>query len=215
MHDILAGGENVHIFRLNHLPACYLVVGDPMESDESRCSCGAIESEMALDVFTGKNLITSDGAIFYAQLAQKGFHDAFNGSLSRGTDITPTETLAYLYLANGASSVPDVGNDFSDLAGVVNSSGKLVTTNANGTYPLTNDTADSDNTGDGTNVLTWTFEFAAGEATATGIVDVAISRASASGTNPLLNHAEVTSFDKTATDTLKVIINHTFEDPSA
>lgn len=139
------------------------------------------------------NIITNAGDIYYAE---------------RGAAETPTNNFNSLYLSTTAWS-PAVSKTTtaSDLANVIAGSEKTV----DATYPQTND-GDSDNTGAGTDVVTWRFSYAQGDFNATGIVSVAITTAGqtwGSGGGLLLTALTVASFDKTASDTLKVFVNHT------
>ncbi len=141
------------------------------------------------------NIVTDAGDEYYAEAgAQKGGESVTNDfdSMSLGT---------------AASSAPAKGNDWSDLTEIA-STNKLVKS----TYPKTNDTGDADNTGDAVDAVTWTFEWAGADFNSTVITDGVILVGTGSGTEPLLTHFEFTGgvFTKGATDTLKVIINHTF-----
>ncbi len=117
-----------------------------------------------------------------------------------------------------------VTNDFSEMElGTAGTPGKAATTSSftliagtpkavKATYPKTNDTGDSDNTGDAVDAVTWTFEWTGADfnnaAITHGWIDVSAHGAGA----PILTGFAFTggAFAKAATDTLKVIINHTF-----
>ena len=134
------------------------------------------------------NIVSDAGDIYYAQ---------------SGAAESPTNTFVNLYLGTSVSSPPAKANDYSDLT-LQAASEKAPTA----TYPKTND-GDSDNTGSGTDVVTWTYEYTAGDGPWTGITDGMISIATASGTDPILCHFEfAASFDKDSDTTLKVIVNH-------
>lgn len=142
------------------------------------------------------NIVTNDGDLYYAQ---------------RGANETPTNFTSgatfdgIMELYNGASAAPAKANDRSDLTGLVSGSAKAM----DATYPKTND-GDGDNTGAGTDVVTYLVSYTTGEANDTGIADVIITNPSPGATEPLLMHAEFgATFDKTSSDTLKVFVNHT------
>ncbi len=141
------------------------------------------------------NIVTDAGDEYYAEAgAQHGGESVTNAfdSMSLGTS---------------ASAAPAKANDSDDLTEIA-STNKLVKS----TYPKTNDTGDADNTGDGVDVVTWTFEWAAGDFNSTVITDAIILVGAKGAAEPILTHFEFTGgvFTKTATDTLKVIVNHTF-----
>ena len=135
------------------------------------------------------NIVTDAGDIHYAE---------------RGAAETPTNAFDSMSLGTSASSAPAKGNDWSDLTEIA-STNQLVTA----TYPLTND-GDSDNTGSATDVVTWQFAWTAAAFNSTVITDAVILVGTGAGSEPLLTHFEFTGgvFTKTATDTLKVIVNH-------
>lgn len=117
-----------------------------------------------------------------------------------------------------------VTNDFGEMElGTAGTPGKAATTSSftliagtpktvKATYPKTNDTGDADNTGDAVDAVTWTFEWSAADfndaAITHGWIDVTAHGAGA----PILTGFAFTggAFAKAATDTLKVIVNHTF-----
>lgn len=141
-------------------------------------------------VFKTRNIITDTGDVYYAQ---------------RGAGETVTNDFDTLELGDSSSSAPAKANDSDDL-NLIASTAKLVKTG----YPQTGD-GDVDNTGSGADVVTWTFEYAAGDFNHSAITDGIIAVASHGGAAPILTHFEfASSINKTASDTLKVIVNHTF-----
>jgi hypothetical protein len=140
----------------------------------------------------GINLITDDGDTYYAQLAAAE---------------TPTYDFkganAGLLLGTGTNA-PAKGN--TSVQTVVSGSGKT----RKSTYPKTNDTGDSDNTGDGTDILTWTYEYLVSEANASSISEGAIVNNTTTPTHCLTRFLFAAPFTKTSSDTLKVIVNHQF-----
>ena len=143
-------------------------------------------------VYETHNIITDAGDTYYAQ---------------RGAAETPTNAFDSLWLGTSASSAPAKANDSDDLT-YITSTAKTVKS----TYPKTNDTGDSDNTGDGVDVVTWTFEYATTDFIHSAITDGMIGVGAYGASEPALTHFEFSggSFEKTSSDTLKVIINHTF-----
>ena len=141
------------------------------------------------------NIVTNDGDLFYAQqaVAETPTTD-FDGSNSR------------MELRTG-SATPAKTDTYQQVTTPVTSSRKAIDSG----YPKTNDN-DSDNTGAGTDIVTWRTSWTTSDFNATGIVGGCIQvggGSPASGTK-LLTHYSITSFDKTASDTLKIFVNHTF-----
>lgn len=138
-----------------------------------------------------RNIITNAGDVYYAQ---------------RGAAETPTNAFDTMWLGTGGSSAPGKGNDSDDIEFIA-SSAKTVKS----TYPKTDDD-DADNTGALADAVTWTFEWAAGDFNNAAITDGAIGVGAHGAAEPILTHFEFTggAFAKTASDTLKVIVNHTF-----
>jgi len=117
-----------------------------------------------------------------------------------------------------------ITNDFSQMElGTLGTPGKAATTSSftliaataktvKATYPKTNDTADADNTGDAVDAVTWTFEWAGADFNDPAITHGWIVVAAHGAAAPILTGFAFTggAFAKAATDTLKVIVNHTF-----
>ncbi len=141
------------------------------------------------------NIVTDAGDEYYAEA----------GAVSGGESLT--NAFDSMSLGTSASAAPAKANDSDDLTEIA-STNKVV----KATYPKTNDTGDSDNTGDGIDVVTWTFEWSGADFNSTVITDAIILVGAKGAAEPILTHFEFTGgvFTKTATDTLKVIVNHTF-----
>lgn len=78
------------------------------------------------------------------------------------------------------------------------------------TYPKVND-QDADNTGKATDSITYKYEWTAADFNNAAILCGGIMVAAASGTDPLLTHFKFTAaFEKTASDTLTLYVNHNF-----
>ncbi len=140
-----------------------------------------------------RNIVGDAGDEYYAEAgAQKGGESVTNdfGEMELGTAGTPGKAATT--------------SSFTLIAG----SPKAV----KATYPKTNDTGDADNTGDAVDAVTWTFEWAAGDFNDPAITHAWIVVAAHGAGAPILTGFAFTGgvFGKTATDTLKVIVNHTY-----
>jgi hypothetical protein len=140
------------------------------------------------------NIITNAGDTYYAQKA---------------CGESPTNTFANLYLASNdwSATHPQKTTHAGNLSGTaISGTSKAVSA----TYPKTND-GDADNTGAGVDIITWLFSYTKADFNATGIDAGAIAASGVtfgSGSSPILTGFTLTSFDKTANDTLKVFVNH-------
>ena len=134
----------------------------------------------------GANIVTNDGDLYYAQ---------------RGAGETPTNT--YVGFRLGTDNTTPTKTD-TDVTTFLSGSGK----NTDATYPKTND-GDSDNTGAGTDVVSWRVSYTTAEANGTGIEELAIVDNITTPTTALTHALFAASFDKTSSDTLKVFVNHT------
>lgn len=135
-----------------------------------------------------RNIVTNAGDVYYAQ---------------RGAGETPTNTFNTLEL--GTAGTPGKAADRDDFTPIA-STQKAV----KASYPQTDD-ADADNTGAGVDIITWTFEYAAGDFSNAAISHGWITVTGAGAGAPILTGFAFSggAFEKTATDTLKVIVNHT------
>lgn len=135
-----------------------------------------------------RNIVTDAGDIYYAQ---------------QGANETPTNNFTQMEL--GSAGTPGKSATTSSFT-LIASTAKTV----KATYPKTSD-ADADNTGDGADVVTWTFEWSAADFNHSAITHgwIVVSGHGA-GAAILTGFAFAASFAKAATDTLKVIVNHTF-----
>lgn len=140
-------------------------------------------------VHKARNIVTDAGDTYYAQMA--------------GGE-TPTNDFTQMEL--GTAGTPGKSATTSTFT-LIASTAKTVKS----TYPKTND-GDSDNTGAGVDILTWTFEWAAGDFNDAAITHGWIVVSGHGAGAPILTGFAFTggSFAKTASDTLKVILNHTF-----
>lgn len=144
-------------------------------------------------VMKAKNIVTDAGDLHYAQ---------------RGAAETPTNFTTAAMELGTAGDAPGKTSNRSNVTTKVSSSLKQI----DGTYPQTND-SDGDNTGAGTDIVTWRVSYGTSEANGTGIDRVIITNY-AGGTpgasEAVLMYATFTSFNKTSSDTLKMFVNHTF-----
>ena len=145
--------------------------------------------------FYTKNIVTDAGDLFYAQ---------------KGAGESPTNNFAgtsgRMELRTG-SATPAKSDTYQQVTTPVTTSRKAI----DATYPKTND-SDTDNTGAGTDIVTWRTSWTTGDFNATGIIGgcIHVGGASPSNSTALLTHFSISSFDKTSSDTLKVFVNHTF-----
>lgn len=136
----------------------------------------------------GRNIVTDAGDTWYAQKA---------------CGESPTNTFANLYLAVGGPATPGKSDNYGSFT--TPQGEKAVTA----TYPKTND-GDSDNTGAGVDVVSWKFEYSTSDGPFTDITHSFISKASASGTDPILNSYKwASSWSKDSSTSAKVFCNHT------
>ena len=142
-----------------------------------------------------KNIVTNDGDLYYAQKSVGGTPTTdFGGSDGR------------MELRTG-SATPAKAHVYSDVTTPVTASRKV----KDNTYPKTADD-DSDNTGAGTDIVTWRTSWTTSDFNATAIIGGCfhVGGASPASGSKLLTHFSITSFNKTASDTLKIFVNHTF-----
>ena len=148
------------------------------------------------------NLVTNDGEIYYARSGAKetfAANEDFGDTTARfdmgTTGYTETETDVYLqYDVAGASSITGSILGFT------------------GGYPKTNDTGDADNTGDAIDAVSYAINYSAASWNDTTVEQGAIhENATPATTTKLLAVFSFTLFAKTASDTLKVFVNHAFE----
>jgi len=146
------------------------------------------------------NLVTDDGEIFYAIQGAgetpSANEDFANGRFEIGTTAyTEAETDTY--------------NEF-DVSGTssITGSNQVFTSG----YPKTNDTGDADNTGDAVDAVSYAVNYSAASWNDTDVEQGAIlDHATPVTTSKLLAVFSFTSFAKTSSDTLKIFVNHAFE----
>ena len=146
------------------------------------------------------NLVTNDGEIFYAKQGA-GETPATNENFQSGR--FEMGTTAY------TEAETDTFTNF-DVSGTSKISGSRQTFTAG--YPKTNDTGDADNTGDAVDAVSYAVNYSAASFSDTDIEQGCIhDNASPVSATKLLSVFSFTSFAKTSSDTLKVFVNHAFE----
>lgn len=146
------------------------------------------------------NLVTDDGEIYYAKKGA-GETPATNENFLSGrfemgtTAYTEAETDTFTnFDVSGTSKISNSRQTFT--------SG----------YPKTNDTGDADNTGDATDAVSYAVNYSAASWNDTDVEQGCIhDNASPVSATKLLSVFSFTSFAKTSSDTLKVFVNHAFE----
>jgi len=146
------------------------------------------------------NLVTDDGEIFYAKQGA-GETPATNENFQSGR--FEMGTTAY------TEAETDIFNEF-DVSGTSKIAGSRQTFTAG--YPKTNDTGDTDNTGDAVDAVSYAVNYSAASWSDTDVEQGCIhDNASPVSATKLLSVFSFTSFAKTSSDTLKVFVNHAFE----
>ena len=146
------------------------------------------------------NLVTNDDEIFYAKQGA-GETPATNENFQSGR--FELGTTAY------TEAETDTFTNF-DVSGTSKISGSRQTFTSG--YPKTNDTGDADNTGDAVDAVSYAVNYSAASFSDTDIEQGCIhDNASPVSATKLLSVFSFTSFAKTSSDTLKVFVNHAFE----
>ena len=146
------------------------------------------------------NLVTNVGEIFYAKQGA-GETPATNENFASGS--FDMGTTAY------TEAEGDTYNEY-DVSGASSISGSIQTFTSG--YPKTNDTGDTDNTGDATDAVSYAVNYAAAAWNDTDVEQGCIhNNSSPVSATKLLSVFSFTSFAKTSSDTLKVFVNHAFE----
>lgn len=178
----------------------YISKNKPLNPADNICIVRSRHSEDKDEVykewFYTHNIVTDSGDLYYAQRASgesptSAFHTSGTGKQELRT----------------GSATPAKTNTYTNVTTPVTASRK----NINSGYPKTSD-SDSDNTGSGTDIVTWLTSWTTGDFSATSIIGGCIHEggSSPSSATKLLTHWSISSFDKTSSDTLKIFVNHTF-----
>ncbi len=148
-------------------------------------------------IIKGKgNIVTTAGNVYYAQAA---------AASASGGAFSPTNVFACCYLATAGPGTPGVTDNYGSFT-VQAASEKALTAN----YPKAPD-VDADNTGLGTTIVTWAYAYATTDGNwTTPITHSFIAKASAGGTDPILNSYKwAQSWTKDSSTSAKVFFNHT------
>ena len=139
------------------------------------------------DIIPASNIVTNDGDYFYA----RAVYDESN------IDVFDVLEL-------GSAGTPAKAADRSDFTEIADTEQAF-----DSGYPMTDD-QDADNTGAGTDVISYTTSYVADTFTHAAVTDGWITNATPGASENLLTGFDfAAAFAVTATDTLKVIINHT------
>lgn len=146
------------------------------------------------------NLVTNDGEIYYAK---KGAGETPAANEDFSTGFFEMGTTAY------TEAETDTFTNF-DVAGTSKIGGSRLA--FTGGYPKTNDTGDADNTGDAVDAVSYAINYSAASWNDASVEQGVIhDNATPVASTKLLCSFSFTSFAKTASDTLKVFVNHAFE----
>lgn len=141
-----------------------------------------------LDFVFGENIVTTAGDIYYAQKA---------------CGESPTVEYADMYLGSAGPATPaknDNRADFTDIG----DTNKAKSAN----YPRTAD-PDTDNTGNGANVASWLFSYAAGDGNWTGITHAYITKNTPAANESLLSSIKFgANWAKDSNTSAKIFVNH-------
>lgn len=158
------------------------------------------KQEMIKEFDYTHNLVTNDGEIFYAKQGA-GETPATNENFQSGR--FEIGTTAY------TEAETDTFNEF-DVSGTSKISGSRQTFTSG--YPKTNDTGDTDNTGDAADAVSYAVNYTAAAWNDTDVEQGVIhDNATPTTSTKLLCAFSFTSFAKTSSDTLKIFVNHAFE----
>jgi hypothetical protein len=137
-------------------------------------------------IIRGKNIVTNDGDIYYAQKVAGEPTDFENPSMRLGTDTTSpdkTDTDVKLFIA-GSNKPVDAG------------------------FPQRNN-GDPGNTLGGVNTVTWKISYDLGDLNVTDIAEAAIVDDGTAPTKAICRFLFDSPFDVSDTDQLTVYVNHT------
>lgn len=138
--------------------------------------------------FVSNNLIVNNGDLFYAE-ASMGSESWTPGFMRLGIDPASGDIAKG---DNDVNSFEAGGNQAIDAG-----------------YPQTDD-GDSDNTGAGTDIVSWRTSFGTSAANITSLSEIAVVNSSTSPDKAVCHAVFAAPFNKTSDDTLKVFVNHEF-----
>ena len=141
------------------------------------------------NILKGKNIVSNDGDLFYAEMA---------------AGEAPTYDFASCVLGTGTVAA-DKADDYDDVTPIAGSNKA-----PSAGYPKTNDT-DEDNTGKAVDSVTYKYYWLGADFNNAAIAEGCITIAApGAGSKVLTRFLFAASFEKTASDTLTVYINHNF-----
>lgn len=139
-------------------------------------------------IVPGLNIVSNAGDLYYAQLGA-------------GEAVTNDFAAGGLRLGDSNTAPAKTNTDVTNfLAGT----GHAV----DATYPQTDD-GDGDNSGAGTDVVSYRYSYTTAQGNANGIIEGAIVDSIVTPTAALTHFLFGAAFNKTSSDTLKVFVNHT------
>ena len=139
------------------------------------------------ETIKAKNIIGDEGDRYYAQMA---------------CGETPTNSFSNAVLGTGSTAATK-SDDYDDMT-PISGSNKAPSTG----YPKTNDD-DTDNTGAGTDVITWKYEWSGADFDNSSISEGCITIASPTTGSPVLTRwVWGSAFAKDSDTTLKLFVNH-------
>lgn len=144
------------------------------------------------DIIEGKNLVTNDGDLYYAQ--KLGFQ----------SDTVTTDFAAGRFVLGTGSYTPVKTSNYSNVTAISGST-KAISSG----YPTRND-SDTDNTGKAVDSITWKAEWTTSDFSEAAVTRGCISDAAPAGSDPLLAYWTHTSFAKDSSTTLTIWVNHNF-----
>lgn len=171
------------------LPNPHLVLAELRRKPGQNVAVVLHRGRKILDVVLGHNIVTNAGDLYYAQqicseALTKDFTDMYLATTGPGT---PGKT--------------DLRSAFTDVA----SSNKAKSAN----YPKTSD-ADADNTGSGTDIVSWLFSYLTSDGNWSAITHAYVTiNAPAAAETLLCSIKFAASWNKDSSTSAKVFVNHT------
>lgn len=151
----------------------------------------------SVERFYAKNIVTNQGDRYYAATAVGTLHTSMNTADFKATGYLRLGTS----LTAAAKADVDVGSAITSGSQALDAG-----------YPKVSD-PDANNTGSGSQIVSWRFTFGTAVGNATGISEAAITGgatgyAGAAAGTALTRFLFASSFTKTSSDTLTVFVNH-------
>ena len=156
----------------------------------------------------GHNVVTNDGDRFYSKKVTGEAQDANIGNthIQLANPTTQNPVLKTHTWDNFDSAV--AGNGAAGTGAAITASIKAFAT-ADSLYPRVDDPDGDNNASNKDRTITYRISYTTTDFNATGIKNGAIfGTGSPTTSTKLITHFQITSFDKTSSDTLKVYVNH-------